>query len=131
MTKTDLYRALIKANTGTHRDVAYCFTLMFGHLFTAQIQDGKTCIFYRQSIDDPWKESSLFQIKHHLSTQVSTKFYECSRVIFSKAFDSKNHLVKPNYVTVAMNLIKIANLLRNGTYKGHIAREIIEMLVCH
>lgn len=130
MTKTDLYKALIKANTGSHRDVANCFILMFGHLYTTQMQDGKVCIFYRKSIDDPWKESCLYQIKHHLSTQVSIKLYECSRLVFSKAFDSKNDLLKPNYITVATNLVRIGSQLKNQYFKNQICKEVLEMLVC-
>lgn len=130
--KTTMCRELIKANTGAHRDVASVFILMYGHLFTAFMVDSKLTIKHRRTLDEEtWVESSLQHIKSHLSTNVSVKFFECSRLCFSKAFNDKNELVKPGYITVAMNLVKVGNLLKNGTYKAHIAREILEMLVCN
>lgn len=129
--KSTMCKELIKANTGAHRDVASVFILMFGHLFTAFMAEGKLTIKHRRSLDDQtWVESSLQHIKHLLSTHIPAKFFECSRLCFSKAFNDKNELIKPSYITVAMNLVKVGNLLKNGTYKAHIAREVLEMLVC-
>lgn len=129
--KTTMCKELIKANTGAHRDVASVFILMYGHLFTAFMVDGKLTIKYRRSLDDEtWVESSLQHIKHHLSNHVSTKFFECSRLCFSKSFSDKNELVKPNYITVAMNLIKVGNSLKNQYFKNQVCKEILEMLVC-
>lgn len=129
--KTAICKELIKASTGVHRDVASVFILAYGHLFAAFMVDGKLTIKHRRTLDDEtWMDSSVHHIKHYLSTHVSLKFFECSRLCFTKAFNQKNELVKPNYVTVAMNLIKVGNLLKNGTYKAHITREITEMLVC-
>lgn len=128
--KTTMCRELIKANTGAHRDVASVFILMYGHLFSAFMLDGKLTIKHRRTLDEEtWVDSDIHHIKHNLSTGVSAKFFECSRLCFSKAFNDKNQLIKPNYVTVAMNLVKIGNLLKNQTYKNHISKEIIEMLV--
>jgi hypothetical protein len=129
--KSEICKAIIKASGGTHRDVARVFILMLGHVFTAQLKDGKVYIFHRKSIDaEEWTESSTYHLKYHLSSEVSMKFYECSRLVFSKAFNDKNELLKPQYIQVAMNLIKVANLLKNGTYKAHICREVLEMLAC-
>jgi hypothetical protein len=129
--KTEICKAIIKASVGSHRDVANVFIVMLGHLFTAQLKDGKVYIFHRKSIDqEGWTESSTYHLKYHLSSEVSMKFYECSRFVFSKAFNDKNELTKPQYIQVAMNLIKVGNLLKNGTYKAHITREILEMLAC-
>lgn len=129
--KTEICKSMIKASTGVHRDVAHIFVLMFGHLFTAQIKEGKIYIFHRKSIDDEaWTESNTYNLKYHLSLSVSMKFFECARLIFSKAFNDKNELLKPTYINVAMNLIKVGNLLKNQTYKNHICREVIEMLAC-
>lgn len=130
--KTTICKELIKANTGAHRDVASVFILMYGHLFSAFMIDGKLTIKHRRTLDEEtWVESNMYHIKSYLSTQISLKFFECARLCFSKAFNEKNELIKPNYVNVAMNLIKVGNLLKNGTYKAHITREIVEMLVCH
>lgn len=129
--KTTICKELIKANTGAHRDVASVFIMMYGHLFTAFMVDGKLTIKHRRTLDDEtWVDSDIHHIKCYLSTNVSLKFFECSRLCFSKAFNNKNELIKPNYVTVAMNLIKVGNSLKNQYFKNQICKEIIEMLIC-
>lgn len=129
--KTEICKALIKASNGTHHNVARVFVLLYGHLFNVQMKDGKICIFHRKTIDEEtWTESSTNQIKYHLSSFVSLKFFECSRFVFSKAFNDKHDMIKAHYYQVAINLIRVANLLKNQTYKNHITREILEMLIC-
>lgn len=128
MAKTQLCKTIIRAYKGGHRDVARVFHEMLGHLFHIQIKDGKTLIFHRARIDEQWKPTHSISIKRELSTNVAWKFNEVAELLFMRAF--KDHeLIKPTYIDIAYALVRVGNLLKNGTYKAHVVREIMEMLV--
>jgi hypothetical protein len=126
--KTDIFQAVIRAHNSGHREVAMVFFTMFSHLFTANIKDSKIIIYHRDSYEAEWKESHIVHIKRHLSTTIHDKFVEGANLCFSKAF-ANGRLVKPKYIDVANKLLRVSHLLHNQTFKQHIVKEVIELLV--
>jgi len=126
--KTDILKAIIRAHTAEHRQVAMVFFIMFSHLFTATIKDGKITIYRRDNYEAEWKESHIVYIKKQLSTSVHDKFIEAANLCFTKAFVS-GRLVKPKYVEIGNKLLRVSHLLQNQTFKQHIVKEVIELLI--
>lgn len=129
MTKTKMLKTIIKAHKGGHRDVAAVFHMMFSHLFNATMHDGRIVLHHRENIEGQWTESHSIYIRKQLSQTVAKKFNEAAKLCFNKAFSESNELTKPKYVEIANNLLRIAFLLKNNTYKNHIVRECIELLL--
>lgn len=129
MVKSEILKTIIKAHKGGHRDVAAVFHMLFSHRFAATINNGKVILHHREDIEGQWVESHSVYIRKQLSQTVAKKFNEAAKLCFIKAFSESNDLVKPKYIEIANNLLRVGFLLKNNTYKNHIVKECVELLL--
>lgn len=124
-----IHDAIIQSYKGQHRDVAKVFCLLYGHRIRVRLIKNTTpSVFTRKSVTDAWEGSSIIEIRNIISDELSKHYEALGFEVFLKAYNENGEIINHRHLDIAMALVRVSRHLKMATYKGIVAKEVIEIL---
>jgi hypothetical protein len=124
----EVYKAIVKSQTGTHFDIAMAIHAMYSNRFACVgVKPSRRIWYEKTSIDKPWKETSEVVIRNIMSHEVSRSYVKTAQWLYERAISEDGDLLKPHYITIANKLIKISMSLKNITFKNFIINQMSDV----
>lgn len=129
-TRSDaIHDAIIQSYKGGHRDVAKVFCMLYGHRIRVRlIKKSTPSVFTRKSMTDAWEGSSIIEIRNIISDELSKHYEAMGFEVFLKAYNDNGEIINNRHLDIAIALIRVSRQMKGTTYKGILAKEVVEIL---
>nr|QBK88651.1 MAG: D5-like helicase-primase [Mimivirus LCMiAC01] len=111
----------IKAQEGTHNDLAKLIYELYKHIYKCVSKKHKTWYEFQEH---RWVEVEQgYTLKRKISDDLTTEFAKLNKMHFSRAAEDIDAIKRDNALTKADNVMKIIKQLKMASFKKHIMTE--------